>query len=370
MKITLISNTAFNIYNFRKEFVQELVKEGHEVSVIIPKGESGVHLITKLGVHVETFRLNRKKVNPFQDFRAWIDLVRKIRRIKPDITISYTIKPVIYGSLAAKLAGVKKIFSNITGLGYVFIGEDWKTKLIRRVFVRALYKVALVTNYRIFFQNIDDKNMFLRLGLVTTDQCVLINGSGVNLDRFNIDAPIEKKVGSFLFVGRILKDKGVMELLEAGEILKKKYPHVKIRLIGDFDQNPASLQLKDLQPYIDNEIIEYLGRKEDVRPFLQESEVFVLPSYREGTPRSTLEAMASGLPVVTTCVAGCRETVVEGENGFLVNVRDPQDLALGMEKFLLNPQLSLEMGAKSLEMAKERYDVHKVNASIINGLLS
>jgi len=291
-----------------------------------------------------------------------LNLYRLFRELKPDCLLSYTIKPVIYGSIAAKVAGVPAIFSLITGLGYAFIGTGKLKRMLTSV-VSVLYRFSLRFNRLVFFQNPDDQHLFIKNQMVRDiDQTRLINGSGVDLNHFSY-RPLQdrQKEQCFLLVARLLSDKGVREYVAAARALKRKYPTSKFQLLGPLDTNPTSCQPQELEAWQKEGTIEYCGVTTDVRSFLEAATVFVLPSYREGTPRSALEAMSIGRSVVTTDAPGCREVVINGQNGFLVPIKDHKSLATAMEQFILNPKLAQQMGFESRRIAEERFDVHQVN---------
>jgi glycosyltransferase involved in cell wall biosynthesis len=284
--------------------------------------------------------------------------------------LSYTIKPVIYGTLAAWLAGVPHRFALITGLGYAFQGCGQRSRL--QALVQRLYGLALARAQRVFFQNHDDLALFQERGILNphTQVCV-VNGSGVDLDSFAVrPLPAAALAGSvrFLFIGRLLGDKGVREYAQAARLLKRSHPQVQCALVGWVDSNPNAITQAELDGWIADGSIEFLGRLADVRPAIEACSVYVLPSYREGTPRTVLEAMAMGRPIVTTDAPGCRETVIDGENGFLVPVQDAVALAQAMARFIDEPALQTSMGIRSRLIAEVKYDVHKVNAVMLVGM--
>lgn len=309
--------------------------------------------------------MTRAGLNPLRELGTLQALRRLLRELKPDAVLSYTIKPVIWGSLAAKQAGVPRVFSMITGLGYAFMSAtSLKQRLVHRV-ACGLYRRALRGTTGVFFQNRDDEALFRELGLLPASvPSTLINGSGVDLKQFQPvplpDAPV------FLLMARLIADKGIREYRQAAIQVKQQVPQACFLLAGGLDENPTAITQPELDGWQAEGSIEYLGRLADVRPALRECSVYVLPSYREGTPRSTLEAMATGRPVVTTDSPGCRETVVDGENGLLVPVRNADALAAAMLKLARDPALRARMGAASLQLARERYDVYKVNEVIFD----
>lgn len=365
-RILIVSHYARSLLNFRGELIRKLVGLGHEVTALAPE-EGFAEKVRALGAEYIQIPLDRTGLNPVKDAGTFLTLVRLMRRIKPDMVLSYAIKPVIYGSLAAGWTRVLRSYSMITGLGFVFVNGDADRGLLRRL-VRTLYRLSLKHNAVVFFQNPDDLRLFQEEELLgRKTKPVLINGSGVDLERFYYVPPRTRPV-AFLLIARLIWDKGVREYVEAARLLKQRYPEVSFQLLGPFDSNPAAIQERHVTDWTAEGIIEYLGRTDDVRPYIAASSVYVLPSYREGTPRSVLEAMAMGRPVITTDAPGCRETVVPGMNGFLVPVKDAAALAAAMEKFILNPEMIVPMGEKSRQIAEEKYDVHKVNQVILQSM--
>lgn len=293
------------------------------------------------------------------DLKTFFDLKNVFQVYRPDVCLLYNIKPVLYGSLAARVVRVPRIFSMITGAGYVFGDSSIQQRLLKTL-VLPFYKLALSGNTKAFFQKPDDQELFLREGLVSeTGQCVLINGSGVDTEYYWEVPPITDKI-VFLLIARLISEKGVYEYVEAARVIKKNYPNAIFRLLGPFDSNPTSISKGQVEMWHNEGAIEYLGATRDVRPFIAESSVFVLPSYREGTPRTVLEAMSMGRPIITTDAPGCRETVIDGRNGYLVPVRDVDALVEAMERFVLNPEIIPVMGRESRRIAVDKYDVRKV----------
>ncbi len=367
MKIVIISNDAPSLLNFRGELINTLVKCGHMLVTLGP--EAGFESeLAAIGAEYRQISLQRTGTNPAKDMVTVYALTKLLKKINPDVVLSYAIKPVIYGSLAASFAGVSNIYSVIPGLGYVFTGKSIKQKILFRL-VYPMYKLALSMNKVVFFLNPDDLKFFRSLRLVNFNrEQVLLNGEGVNLNHFAYSPPPTEPI-SFLLMARLIWDKGIGEYIEAARNLKSRYPKVSFKLLGPFDSNPAAIKSTDVERWEKEGIIEYLGETRDVRPYLANSSVFVLPSfYREGTPRSVLEAMSMGRPIVTTDAPGCRETVQEGVNGFLVPIKDVVALEKAMERFILNPELIPEFGLASRRIAEERYDVHEVNKVIMEAM--
>ena len=307
--------------------------------------------------------LARTGTNPFGDLYSLYRLWLLMRRVRPSHVMSYTIKPIVYGSLAAWLAGVPKRFALVTGRGYAFEGD--KKKLHVGNIALWMYKVSLRHVELVMFQNRDDEKLFKDRGLVMPDgRTAVLNGSGVNLDDFPV-APLPKQI-SFLIIARLLGAKGIREYVAAAGMLRDRGCDAEFRVVGWIDDNPDAISQKELDDWKADGIVEFLGRQNDVRPALSATTVYVLPSYREGTPRTVLEAMSMGRPVITTDAPGCREPVENDKNGFLVPVGSVEELANAMVRFVDNPELVESMGRRSREIAEERYDVHKVNAAMLN----
>jgi glycosyltransferase involved in cell wall biosynthesis len=365
LKIIVFSSFSESLTNVRAPLLRALVKTGNRVIACAP--ESNGNFVDKLrnsGVEYKPVGLDRTGLNALRDTRFVFSFTRFLRQERPDIFLSYNIKSVIYGSLAAHRAGVPRIFSLMSGLGYAFTEGNLKQRLVACV-ARALYRLALPHNQAVFFQNPDDLNLFLDLGLLRdAGRAVRINGSGVDLARFDF-CPPPSGPPVFLLTARLLRDKGIVEYAEAARLLKRRHPKARFQLVGPHDANPSGISREQVEAWRSEGVVEYPGATDDVRPFLAGAGVFVLPSYREGTPMSVLEAMAVGRPIVTTDVPGCRETVVPGENGFLVPARDAAALAAAMERFIVAPDLIPKMGRRSREIAVEKFDVRKVNAVIM-----
>ena len=313
------------------------------------------------------FPLSPASIAPVNDFLFLLKFTRFLKRIKPSIFFAYTIKPVIYGSLAAKLAGVPQIYSFITGLGYTFEERTIKQKTIGQI-SKNLYSVALKANDMVFFQNQDDAQVFKEKKILNQKANITItNGSGVDLEHFQFE-PYFPERPVFLLIARILKSKGILEYIEAAQIVKQKYPQTEFHLVGYFYDSPNAIDRKYIEEAHQKGIIIYQGETNDVRPFLKNCSVYVLPSYREGTPRTVLEAMAMGRPIITTNVPGCKETVQNKKNGILVKEKNVTSLVKAMEFFINNPHLIHEMGKQSRLIAEQKYDVHKVNQTILKGM--
>jgi glycosyltransferase involved in cell wall biosynthesis len=368
-KIMIVGSIAGSLVNFRGDLIKEWLKCGLEViALTAPTSEIRKNNIESLGAVYKPIPLYRDKLNPFRDLRLYITLFKIIKNEKPDYIFAYNVKPIIYSALSSRLAYKARLFFMVTGLGYAFSDNSFKQKLIRTI-LGFLYKKALMKSEVIFFQNQDDLTLFKELKMIKHNQeVILVNGSGVNLEYFYYTEPMLKKEISFLLIGRLIKGKGIKDYVEAAELIKAKYPDAKFKLLGRLLNSPDSIDAEDLAGWQSRGIIEYLGGKIDVRPYLEECSVYVLPSYREGTPRSVLEAMAMGRPIITTDAPGCRETVREGLNGFLVPIKDSTALAGAMERFITEPWLIDQMGKESRKIAEDKFDVRKVNKVIMEAM--
>jgi glycosyltransferase involved in cell wall biosynthesis len=366
MKFLMIAGLADSLLNFRAPLIAALKKRSLQVHLVAPDLHTGHPTRVQLeamGLTVHSIPMLRTGTNPLADLQTLWSLWRLMRRVQPHYVMGYTIKPVIYGSLAAWLAGVPRRFALITGLGYAFQGEGQRGRLqalVQRLYALALSRVALV-----FFQNPDDETLFRLRGILaaSTPSCV-VNGSGVDVSSFTV-APIPPGPLRFLLIARLLGDKGVREYALAAQRVRAVYPSVTFALVGWLDTNPDSVTQQELDAWVAQGSVEFLGRLSDVRVAIAACSVYVLPSYREGTPRTVLEAMAMGRAIITTDAPGCRETVVDGNNGFLVPVKSPDALEQAMLKFIADPTLAPRMGQRSRQIAVEKYDVLKVNAVML-----
>lgn len=374
MNFIIISSFLPSVLNFRGKLLEAIHQQGYEIHIIapdLPSFPTEHEKLLALGYFVHEVAMQRTGTNPVADLKTLGSMYTLIKKIKPDYVLSYTIKPVIYGTLAAWLAKVPQRYALVTGLGYAFQNVETQTK--RSVFqklVHSLYQQALLRSHKAFFQNPDDLKLFQDLKLLNTHTpTVVVNGSGVNVADFNVlplPVTVDQKVKiSFLLIARLLVDKGVREYAEAAKIIKHKYPHVEFNLVGWIDENPSAIGQQELDQWIAGNTLKYWGKLSDVRPAIAESSVYVLPSYREGTPRTVLEAMAMGRAIITADAPGCRETVTDGDNGFLVDVKSVESLVKAMEKLILQPELIAKMGSRSREIALHKYDVHQVNTHMM-----
>ena len=358
MKFLLISPKNRTVYNFRGDLIQKISSCGYDVVVTGPD-RTDVDKITALGARFEEIPMNKTGTSVFGDLKYCFRLFQLMRKEKPDITLGYTVKPVVYGAIAAKFAGVKSINSMVTGGGYTFTARTAKAKLLG-IIVKTLYKIGFACSDCIIFQNPDDLEEFCQKRLTRKTKCQVVNGSGVNMERFQPMPIPEKPV--FFMLSRLLKSKGVLEYLKAAEIVKAEYPDAKFHLLGKFEyQMQDAIEEAVVKDYIDRGIIELFPETSDVRPYYEQCSAYVLPSYREGTPRTVLEAMAMGRPIITTDANGCRETVSVGRNGYLVPVGDAEALADAMKKLIQEPETMKSMAAESVLYCKEKFEVNNVN---------
>ena len=367
MKIAVVAQNAGSLSNFRGPLLAALLSRGHHVLAFAPDfTEESRAAMHKLGVQPIDWPLSRTGMNPLRDLGSIISLWRLLRLHRPDVTLGCMIKPVIYGTLAACLAGVPRRYAMIEGLGYAFTADQGAgaRRRIARLLAALLYRVALRLVERVIFLNPDDRAEFVDGGLVRADRAVVLGGIGLDLDEWSYAAPPEKPV-TFLMVGRILRDKGVEDYVSAARIVAQDCPGARFILLGPADDNPTGIPASTVKAWVSQGLIEWPGHG-DVRPWFGRASVFVLPSYyREGVPRTAQEAMALGLPVITTNVPGCRETVVDGVNGFLVPPRDPETLARAMRHFIEHPEDIVPMGMEGRRLAEERFDVHVQNQKLL-----
>ena len=370
MKFLMISSFLPSVLNFRGKLLEAIHQQGFEIHIIAPDIElfkTEQQKLEGLGYYIHKVPMQRTGTNPITDLKTLWAMYNIIKKIKPDYVLSYTIKPVIYGTLAAWLAKVPHRFALITGLGYAFqnVEHGSKRSFFQKI-VHGLYQQALSHSHKVFFQNPDDLKLFQDLTLLQPNlPTVVVNGSGVNVTDFNVlPFPVNTQNNpklSFLLIARLLGDKGVREYAEAAKLIKQQHPEVEFHLVGWIDENPAAIEQSELDTWVADARLKYWGKLSDVRPAIAESSIYVLPSYREGTPRTVLEAMAMGRAIITTDAPGCRETVIQGENGFLVEVKSVSSLVNAMQEFINNPALIEQMGQRSREIALNKYDVHQVN---------
>lgn len=370
--IVFITTHAPSLINFRAPFVKCLLRRDLVVFAFAPNFDEKTRVaVRELGAIPVDCPMRRTGMNPLSDAINTWKMARLLKRIKPDITFGYFIKPVIYGSIAARLAGVPRRFAMVEGLGFVFTPAINTLPLKRRLLkhlVLMLYRLGLSCAHRVIFLNPDDRVELSAAGVVPLNKTFLLGGIGVDLDKWPMSPPVVAPV-TFLLVARLLREKGVEEYAAAARLVKQRYPAARFILLGGIDDNPGSITTNNVSAWVNEGVLEWHGHV-PVQPWLKLTSVFVLPSYyREGVPASTQEAMAMGRAVITTDSPGCRETVVEGVNGFLVPARSSLALAEKMCVFIEQPALIELMGRESRRLAEERFDVHKVNQRLIDLIL-
>jgi len=372
MKVIIVNNTTWNVKNFRKGLVLSLIDRGDKVVVVTPK-DKYVGEVLDFGCEHFNINLDNKGVNPVNDLYLLFQYLRIFYRERPNVILAYTAKPNIYGSIAASFYSIP-IVNNISGLGTAFIRGELLGKI-----VSLLYKFSLRKSECVFFQNNDDKDLFLKKNLVTKNQVDILPGSGVNLEYYqpsNLNI-VNRNQDEFVFllIARLIWDKGIQEYVDAARLIKKSNLKVRFQILGFLDVDNQTAVLKsDIDIWVQEDVIEYLGSADDVRDYIHKSDCIVLPSYREGTPRTLLEAAAMGKPIITTNVEGCREVVDDGINGYLCNVRDAHDLAKKMEIMLeMDSKTIEEMGLKGRKKMEKEFDERIVISkyvSVVNKIIS
>ena len=381
----IIGALPCSLINFRGPLIKSMLAKGVNVYASANGRDPDTEVkLRDMGVEYYPIRIARTGMNPLNDIVTIFDLIRLVRRVKPDIVLSYTIKPIIYGGLASRLCGIQNVFSMIEGLGSVFMPRECLFQIFPSILARLLYRIGLAVSKRVFFLNPDDLNQFVQERYVPKQRTILLNGIGIDLVYYVKEGFLETLPIRFLMIARLLKDKGVREYIAAATIVRSRYRNAEFVLAGDLDDNPNSIKKEELVSWQREGIINYVGYAEDVRPLFRDCHVYVLPSfYREGTPRTVLEAMSTGRAIITTDMPGCRETVDKpigasnwkmeeysnklkiGRNGIMVIPKDIESLVSGMEFFLKHPEQIAIMGDEGRRYAEERYDVHKVNAVIL-----
>ncbi|WP_343347851.1 glycosyltransferase family 4 protein [Sphingomicrobium sp. XHP0239] len=370
-RVVVIASDARSFLNFRSPLLLRFRDLGLDVTCLAPdlsRHDDVGAVLTGHGIAVEPLDLDRTGLNPLSDARGFFKLVATLRRIGAQHLLAYTIKPVVYGMLAGWLARIPRRTALITGLGYAFTGEaTGRRGAVQRV-ARRLYRAALARASAIIFQNPDDAALFASMNLLPAKVPVtVVSGSGVDLSHYP-PQPLPGGPLQFLMISRLLSAKGVREYARAAAMLKSEGHDARFLLVGARDSNPDAVSREEAESWNAHGALEWLGPSDDVRPHLANCHVYVLPSYREGTPRSTLEAMATGRAVVTTDAPGCRETVRPGVNGSMVPVGNAAALAQAMRELIENPERIERMGAASLDYARERFDVTKVNEAMVDAM--
>lgn len=369
--VAIISSFAQSISNFRGPLVRRLVAAGIEVYALAPDFSCRTRgQIRSLGAIPIDIPMNRTGTRIAEDIVNFARLTACLWRIRPDATFAYFVKPVVYGTVAAWLTRVPRRIVLVAGLGYLFIDSGHPRSFFNRAVRRAalaMYRAAFSLSDTVFFQNKDDLEFFAERNVIDESKAVILGGSGVNLERFRF-TPSPAHPIRFLLIARLLREKGIVEFVDAALELKSRKPDLEFQLVGGADSNPGSFSSAQIRAWEETGAIKWAGEVDDVTDWIRQASVFVLPSYREGVPRSTQEAMAMGRAVVSTDVPGCRETVDVGVNGFLVPAKDPKALAEAMWKFVQEPALISKMGRASRQIAEQRFDVRKINDRIFSAL--
>lgn len=354
--VLLSANTSWYLYNFRRPLLIALLARGYRVHALAPDDAYAAKL-RDLGIEHIPVRITRSGLNPFADIALLARFLSIYRHYKPDIVQHFTVKPVVYGTLAAHLSGIKRIYNMVPGMGYVFTGAGFKKVWVQRV-VRRLYKTTMNLSHHVFFQNHEDRNYFLRHGLIDEGRTSIVCGTGVDTQKF-LPSPRQRRATiTFVMAARMLWDKGAGEYVAAARELKQRHKNVRFWLLGPVDlENPKGIKPEQLKTWNNEGAVEYFGMTDNIRAYLSRADVIVLPSYyREGIPLSLLEGAAMALPIITTDTPGCREVVREGENGILIPTKDPVALAAAMEQFIVKPALVSRMGRRSRELAEREFD--------------
>ncbi|WMJ72717.1 glycosyltransferase family 4 protein [Cytophagaceae bacterium ABcell3] len=351
MTIAIITNTSWNIWNFRMGLAQALQSAGYKVIAIAPKDDF-THKIIAKGIPHYPINMENRGSNPLKDLKLLWDFYRIYQKTSPDLLLQFTIKPNIYGTMAAKLLKIP-VINNVSGLGTTFLHKGFVSNT-----ARLLYKFAFRHTNKVFFQNNDDRQLFIRYKLIEETKTGLVPGSGINLHMFQYTPPTPNDSFTFLAAARLLYDKGIEEYAMAAQLLRNKGIKATFKLAGAIDKNPKlGIPEKKIEEWHSKGVIEYIGFKEQLNEEMSKADCIVLPSYREGTPRTLLEAAAIGRPIITTDVPGCRETVVEHKNGLLCKRKDVADLAEKMETMLnLSFDKVMEMGIESRALVERKFD--------------
>ena len=361
-KMLMIASKTKAHLNFRGDLTKKIVSLGYDVTVVVPHDLYKKEL-ESFGVKVIVMPYNKNSISILSNLKAIFDLKKIIKEEKPDKIFAYTIKPIILVSLAAKQCKIKEMYSMVTGLGHIYSDNSLSVKILR-VIVGIGYKIAFKFNKKVIFQNQDDIDEFVRRKYLKKEKCELVNGSGVNMERFP-KTPLPKE-NIFLMVSRVLKEKGVIEYFEAAKIIKETNKNVYFMFVGEIDKTNYAVDISKLQEYIDDGIVESIPETDDVPKYVKKCRFFVLPTYyREGVPRVNLEALAIGRPIITTFMPGCKETVIDKKNGLFVKTKDVDDLVKKMQWMIDNPKEVEKMADKSYELCKKKFEVSIINKRML-----
>jgi glycosyltransferase involved in cell wall biosynthesis len=357
-RVLIVNNTSVYVHRFRRELIRRIKSEGHEVVLVCPDDEYTPSL-SDLGVERVCWPLRQHGTDPWSEYRAARFLAAEAKRRRPDVVLNYTIKPAVYGSMAARASRAGACYSVFTGLGYYFTDPARIDSTSTRA-IRFLLRRALRHDNAVYFQNESDRALFLQLQLVDEGKTRIVDGSGVDTMRFQPGGgPVQAQ--SFLLIGRMLPEKGIREFVQAAKMVRAAHPSARFRLAGGIDTSSSAIARAEIERWQADGVVEYLGELADIRPAVEAASVVVLPSYREGMPRSVLEGMAMGKAIIATDVPGCRDCVTDGVNGLLVKPMDAESLADAMARMLVETSLAERMGAMSRRIAVDRFDVHRIN---------
>ena len=349
--------------NFRGDLTREIVKKGYEVSVVVPHDLYKKEL-ESLGVKVIVMPYNKNSISIISN----ISSIRKLKKImeeeKPDKVFAYTIKPIILGSWAAHKCKIHEMYSMVTGLGHIYSDNSINVRILRFI-CGILYRKAFKYNKKVIFQNQDDIDEVIKRKYIKRDKCVLVNGSGVNMERFKRN-PLPKE-NVFLMVSRVLKEKGVVEYFEASKIVKDKYKDkVRFMFVGEIDKTNYAVDTEKLQSFVEHGTVELIPETDDVASYITKARFFVLPTYyREGVPRVNLEALSMGRPIITTFMPGCKETVIDKKNGLFVKTKDVDDLVEKMEWMINHPKEVEKMATESYNLCKNKFEISIINKRML-----
>lgn len=358
-KLLFVVNVDWFFISHRLPIALRAMEKGYEVHLAC--ADTGqCDSLEGLGIRVHRIKMSRSGTKLVSEIKSLWSIFSVVRNVRPDIIHGVTIKPVVYSSLISRICGVKKRVFSISGLGYVFIDESPKAKVLRQIISR-LYKFGLNNaNSTVIFQNATDRQSFIDLNIVQPSSASLIRGSGVDLSEYRY-SPVAADKPSVMFLARLLKDKGVIEFCEAVKLLRDKYPNVDFVLVGDLDpENPNSMSTEELTKYVDDGIVRHIGYRKDIPQVISSSTIMVLPSYREGLPKSLIEAAACGRAVVTTDVPGCRDAIVPNVTGILVPPKTTSELAIAIEGLLNNPERTVDMGKQGRKFAESTFSIEDV----------
>jgi len=350
--VAIVINTSWNIYNFRVGLLKALQQEGWRIVAIAPK-DAFSHKLEELGFEYHDIAMNNKGTNPLEDMKLLYDYYRLFAKIRPDVSLHYTIKPNIYGTIAATMAGVP-VVNNISGLGTVFIDNNLASKI-----AKMLYRFSLRYSKNVFFQNKHDRELFVTNRLVEAGKTAVLPGSGIDTKKeIPLHHSVQKEGVCFLFIARLIRDKGLIEFIEAARIIKAKYPSSDFAVLGPFyEGNPSAVTKEEVKAWEEEGVFRYLGVSDEVENIIVHADCVVLPSYREGMSRVLLEASLMAKPIITTDVPGCRELVDDGFNGFLCDPKDSVDLAEKMELMLLLEDIErINMGIHGRQKVVNEFD--------------